>query len=175
MSARRVMQSVRYEYKMKLRILSIILLLLVTACSGQKHNPIGLESFNALIEVAKKVHTSGDQNLLFTHSDFSEVPKKKIEEIKKTLGSWNGMHPNMRLKSIEVIDPDRYDPYAFMPKDWDDDFKKMFKPAIWNIKPEKLIMFTEEPKDPEKGMKIRWIFGAFKKNNLWYFSTQYYE
>ena len=153
----------------------ILILVCLIACSSDGNTPAGVESLNKLSEIGKRILVSGDYKLLLKHSDLSGIPEGKKNEIIDILKSWKGLPSTMKIKSVEVIPPEEYDPYSFMPKEWPDEFKRQLKPNIWNIKPDKIIVFLTEPKSPGKGMDSRWTLGAVERDSLWYFCAQYKE
>ncbi len=163
---------------MKSFFLLIILPLIFISCTQNNHDsPIGVKSISELLEIAKKVHLSGDGDLLLRHSDISGVPPKLVKSTKKTLRTWSGIASEMKIKSVKVVSPADYDPYALIPEQWTEELKERFKASSkeqWNIKPEKYILITEELKviksDIDKKVNNRWVFGIFSNEGLWYFS-----
>jgi len=150
-----------------------LITLLLFSCNQQKNIPTGIASFNDLLDIAVKIHATGDHELLFRHTDISNVPLKKQKEIKGVLENWKGMDSKMAIEKVESQSPEDYNPYELMPKDWPEDFKNQFKPMAWGVEPEKYIVIYVKPKKGNGGSIARWTFGTFQHNKLWYFSAGY--
>jgi hypothetical protein len=163
-----------------MRFILVFICIFIFACSEPTQKTVGLKSLDELVEIAKVIHSTGDAKLMLRYSDTSHIPSKKLKEITGLMEDWPGMRmrPTMKIKSIDILNPEEYDPKLFMPKEWSEKYKSKLKPRKWYIPPEKYILFTEMPKDPdgpEKNYVIRWTFGAFRKEGLWYFTTSYIE
>ena len=144
-------------------------------CSQQKGDIVGVANFDDLLEIAQQIHSTGDQELLLKHADIESIPAQKRKEILATLEQWQGLNPDREIEKIEIQSPDEYDPDEMMPENWPEDFKEKFQPIVWSVKPDKYIVFYERPKRDIEGHRSRWVFGAFNRESLWYFSTGYYK
>ena len=59
-------------------------------------------------------------------------------------------------------------------KELPEDMRKAVLSSIeWNVKPEKVIVFTFDSKDPQEKAKVEYSVGAYRTNGLSRFATSY--
>jgi len=161
----------------------ILICVLLVYCSESKlsipERPIGTESFDELMEIAREVHRSGNKELYLKHVDTSGVPHGILSRSIKALESWTGIAPTMKVKSVSVVSLDDYDPNSGIPAQWPEELKEKFrvnKKELWNITPDKIIIIEEELKIKETELdheaRVQWAFATFSKKGKWFFAWQ---
>lgn len=151
----------------------LLAFLFFVSCDDKRQAPVGVESLEELVTIAENVHSTGDHNVFLKHTDLSGIPNKKKEGIIETLRQGGGLSKNLTNDSVSVIEPSELNSHRQRPEWMDDEMRAAFDSAmIWNIKPDKIILFKNSSKS-EAGTYSTYWFGAFQRNELWYFAAQY--
>jgi hypothetical protein len=162
----------------KVIIVLSISLLIISGCGKREHRaPVGIKSFDEIFEISKMVFKNADSDLLLEHVDLSGMPTKTEPIVHRFLKNWIKDDKRWKLKVIEVLSFEDYDPNADIPEQWTEDLRKRFyqdKNKLWNIPPSKIIIFREELKvqktDIDREASRSLTFGTFQRNGLWYFA-----
>ena len=151
---------------MKQFLTGFTILYALSACSKQPSDPIGIASFTEAVEVTKRIISEGDEALLWSHSDKSGVPKKKLKEVTQALDGWEGLG-DLAQYSINIVEPKDYIPREGVPEE----IKNMFSPIIWNISPDKYVVV----KRTGENSGVAFTAGLFERDDHWYFAIAYLQ
>lgn len=136
----------------------------------------GLAQFDEVRSVAEAFVLRADTVTYRKHTDFTGVPADTLQHINATLDNWHGVPGTLKLTDTKVMTSTEYETFEQEDnKDIPEDMRSAVLSAIrWNIKPDKVIVFTFRSKDPNDTNTIaRWSAGAYQTNGLWYFSAGY--
>ena len=158
---------------MKKNWLIFIIFLFLTSCNSSSNKPVGVASYDEILTIATTIHRTGDTSLLLKHTETQGIPKKKYKQTLDNLQNYKGLPEGMKVKKVSTLSQKEYDPMSFMPKDWPDEFKQRFAIPRWNITPDRYIIITIEPKEPQEDTEVRSVFGVYEEDNQWYFAASY--
>ncbi len=130
-------------------------------------NPVvKMENWNDVISVTEDMMFRADSSSLIKHTDATGVPNEILKKIKINLQKWKGVPKTMKFDRVDIVDFEEFKKqeaqYGPIPG--------FFSPRKWNINPEKVITYRFSGDD---GTKLTWSFGAFQKQEAWYFSCGY--
>ncbi len=154
----------------------ILLLALIGGCSRSPPTPKGLAQFDEVRTVAETFVLGGDSDAIRKHTDFAGVPPDALQKVKATLDDWHGVPSTLRLADTKVMTFPEYEALRQEDKkDLPEDMRSALLSAIhWNVKPEKMIVFTFASKDSkDTTTRVRWSAGAYQTNGLWFFAASY--
>ena len=160
----------------------LILTLLTISCTNDlEKKPIGVASFNDILNISERIYKTGDADLFIKHADLSGMSKETIEsKARLFLEAWtDNSHKKWKLKEIEVVPFDQYDPNAYIHKELAEDVRSKLivnKDDLYNIQPTKIIFFREELKSKEKDIDYQTSkalgFAVFENKGKWYFAIR---
>jgi len=136
----------------------------------------GLAQFDEVRSVAEAFVLRADTITYRKHTDFTGVPADTLQQINATLDNWHGVPSTLKLTETKVMTSTEYETFEQENnKDIPEDMRSAVLSAIrWNIKPDKVIVFTFRSKDPNDTNTIaHWSAGAYQTNGLWYFAAGY--
>jgi hypothetical protein len=150
-------------------------LLLVSACS-KSSTPTGVATWDEVRSLADAFALRGDSEAIRKHTDFASVPADAAQKLKTTLDDWHGVPSDLTPTGTKVLTFAEYEVLQREDKkELPDDMRKALLSATrWNVKPEKVIVFTFASKDTkETTTTVRWSAGAYQTNGLWFFAASY--
>lgn len=152
----------------------VFLLLLVTACS-KSSTPTGVATWDEIRSLAEAFVFRGDSDAIRRHTDFASVPPDVVERLKTMLDDWNGVPSNLTHTGTQVMSLPEYEALQRdAKKELPEDVRNAFSALRWNVKPEKVIVFTFASKDPkDTTTRVRWSAGTYQTNGLWFFAASY--
>ena len=160
-----------------LKSLVLILFLgLIGGCSKSSETPKGLSQFDEVPSLAEAFVLRGDTDAIRKHTDFTGVPADALQQVNAMLKDWHGVPSSLKLTETKVMTFTEYETLQHEDKkDLPEDMRSALLSAIrWNVKPEKVIVFTFGSKDPnDTKTRVRWSAGAYKTNGLWFFAASY--
>jgi hypothetical protein len=154
----------------------ILLLALVGACSKSSPAPKGIAQFDEVRSLAESFVLRGDSDAIRTHTDFAGVPPDAVQKVRAMLDDWHGIPSNLKHTETQVMTFTEYEALQREDKkDLPEDMRNALLSAVqWNVKPEKMIVFTFASKDPkDTSTRVRWSAGAYQTNGLWFFAASY--
>ncbi len=154
----------------------IFLFTLLSACSKPSPAPKGIATFEEVRSLAESFVLRGDSDAIRKHTDFAGVAPDALQKIRAMLDDWHGVPSTLKLTEIRVMTFPEYEALQQEDKkDLPEDMRSALVSAIrWNVKPEKMIVFTFASKDPkDTTTRIRWSAGAYQTNGLWVFAASY--
>ena len=156
----------------------VVLLFVVTACSKLNPHPKGIATWDEVRSLADAFVLNGDTNNIFNHTDLTGVPLPKAQKIKSILGNWHGIPSNFKLMDTKVV---TFNEFETLQREYYKDLPEDMRNALlsgirWNIKPEKIIVFSFVGSEPNStNASNQFSVGAYQTNGLWYFSASYNE
>jgi hypothetical protein len=153
----------------------LFLLLLMSACS-KSTTPTGVATWDEIHSLADAFVLRGDSEAIRKHTDFASVPPDAAQKLKTMLDDWHGVPSNLKHTGTQVMTLPEYEALQRDDKkELPGDMRKALLSAIrWNVKPEKVIVFTFASKDPkDTTTRVRWSAGAYQTNGLWLFAASY--
>jgi hypothetical protein len=157
-------------------IFLILLLALIGACSKSSSAPKGIAKFDEVRFLAESFVLRGDADAIRKHTDFNGVPPDAAQKVRAFLSDWHGIPSNLRHTETQVM---TFAEYEALQREDKKDLPKDMRTALlsairWNVKPEKLVVFTFASKDPkDTSTRVRWSAGVYQTNGLWFFATSY--
>jgi hypothetical protein len=153
----------------------ILLLAWISACS-KSSPPKGIAQFDEVRSLAESFVLRGDSDAIRKHTDFAGVPPDTAQQVRAMLGDWHGMPSNLKHTETQVMTFSEYEALQREDKkDLPEDMRNALLSAVrWNVKPEKMIVFTFASTDPkDTSTRVRWSAGAYQTNGLWFFAASY--
>jgi hypothetical protein len=152
----------------------VFLLLWVTACS-KSSTPTGIATWDEIRSLAEAFVFRGDSDAICRHTDFASVPPDAVQKLKTMLDDWNGVPSNLTHTGTQVMSFPEYEALRRDDKkELPEDMRNAFSALHWNVKPEKVIVFTFASKDPkDTATRVRWSAGTYQTNGLWFFAAGY--
>ena len=153
----------------------VFLVLLVTACS-KPSTPTGLATWDEIRSRAEAFVFRGDSDAIRRHTDFAGVPPDAAQKLKTMLDEWHGVSSNLTHTGTQVMSFPEYEALRRDDKkELPEDMRNALLSAVhWNVKPEKVIVFTFASKDPkDTTTRVRWSAGTYQTNGLWFFAAGY--
>lgn len=157
---------------------SFFLVVLVGACSMSPHVPTGVATWDEAASLAEAFVLHGDSGAIRNHTDFAGVPPEAVQKLETVLDDWHGVSSDLKHTSTQVM---TFTEYEALQRDDKKDLPEDMRNALlsgirWNVKPEKVIVFTFASRDPtDTTTRVRWSAGAYHTNGLWYFAASYTE
>jgi hypothetical protein len=147
---------------------------LVGGCSKTPQSPTGMANWDEVRANAEAFILHGNAKAMLAHCNTSGVPSDKLEALNEFLQEWHGTPDDLTLTNVAVMTVEQLAALRVEEhKDLPENVRNNFTGPQWNIKPEKLIVFSFASKDPKQKLTIRQTVGAFQTNGLWYFATAY--
>jgi hypothetical protein len=153
-----------------------LLLVLMGACSKSPPTPNAVAQFDEVRSLAESFVLRGDSDAIREHTDFAGVPPEAAQKVRAILDDWHGVPSTLKLRETKVMTFLEYEALQQEDeKDLPEDMRGALVSAIrWNVKPEKMIVFTFASKDPkDTSTRVRWCAGAYQTNGLWFFAASY--
>ena len=94
------------------------------------------------------------------------------------LEAWHGVPRNLKHTETKVMSFSEYEVLQREDKkDLPEDMRSaLLSPIRWNVKPEKVIVFTFGSADPKDATTtVRWSAGAYQTNGIWLFAASYMQ
>ena len=156
--------------------LALILLALMGACSRSSPTPKGVAQFDEVRSLAEAFVLRGDSDAIRKHTDFAGVPPDALQKVRAALDDWHGVPSALKLTDTKVMTFPEYEALQQEDKkDLPEDMRSALLSAIrWNVRPEKMIVFTFASNDPkDTTTRVRWSAGSYRTNGLWFFAASY--
>jgi hypothetical protein len=161
------------------KIIAFILLLALTgACSKSTPSPTGIATWDKVRSLAETFVLHGNSDAIRNHTDLAGVPPKAALKLRAMLDNWHGIPGNLRHTDTQVMTFTEYEALQQEDKkDLPEDMRNALLSGIrWNVKPDKVIVFTFASTDPnDTTTRVRWSTGAYQTNRLWFFAASYTE
>ena len=161
---------------MKKRLIYFVLFLatLVGGCSKTPQSPTGMSIWEEVRANAEAFILHGKVNAMLAHCNTTGVPPNKLEALNTFLQEWQGAPDDLKLTTINVMTVEQLDALRREEdKDLPENIRNQLTGPQWNIKPEKVVVFSFASKDPNIKKNFRWSVGAYQTNGSWYFATAY--
>jgi hypothetical protein len=110
------------------------------------------------------------------HADVAGVPREAAQKFKSMFADWRGIPGNLKHTETRVLTFPEYEALQREDKkDLPEDMRSAVLSSVrWNVKPDKVIVFTFASKDPnDRTTRVRWSAGAYQTNGLWFFAVSY--
>jgi hypothetical protein len=146
-------------------IILFVFLLIDISCSGS-HEQEGLAEWSDVTRVMEDMLFRGRTDTFLKHAHDSDIPSDKLNAIKSQFLKWQGIPKKFKFERMETFTPDEFDRNEVA----SDKMRGFFTPIKWNKAPEKIVIFHFSGSD---GQTIRYIFGAFRECEKWYFSLSF--
>jgi hypothetical protein len=157
-------------------IFLIFLLALTGACSKSPPAAVGIAQFDEVRSLAESFVLRGDADPMRKHIDFAGVPPDAARKVRTMLDDWHGIPGNLKHTETQVMTFTEYEALQRQDKkDLPEDMRTALLSAVrWNVRPEKMVVFTFSSKDPkDTNTRVRWSAGAYQTNGLWFFAASY--
>jgi hypothetical protein len=157
-------------------IVLILLLPLIGACSKSSLAPTGIAQFDEVRSLAESFVLRGDADAIRKHTDFAGVPPDAAQKVRAMLDDWHGIPGDLKHTETQVMTFTEYEALQREDnKDLPEDMRMALLSAVrWNVKPEKMVVFTFTSKDPkDTSTRVRWSAGAYQTNRVWLFAASY--
>jgi len=117
----------------------------------------------------------GKADAVRAHCDVSGVPPEVLQKLTLVLEGWHGVSGDLRHIGTRVMTFTDYEALRRDDqKDLPEDMRNLPSRIKWNVRPEKVIVFTFASNDPkDTATKVRWSAGAYRTNGLWFFAVSY--
>jgi hypothetical protein len=150
-------------------------IVLIGGCSKLTHVPSGLATWEDVHASAEAFVLRGNSDAILDHTDTSGVPTEKVQQIKLVLADWHGPPGTLTCTSTQVM---TFAEYQVLQRDEKKELPEDMRNAVlssieWNVKPEKVIVFKFDSKDPSEKASVTYSAGAYRTNDLWWFATSY--
>ena len=144
------------------------------ACSRPAHAPSGLATWDDVRASAEAFVLRGDSGLM-DHTDTSGIPADKVQQVRSVLADWHGLPRTLTCTSTQEMTFDEFEAFR---RDEKKELPEEMRNALlssttWNVKPEKMIVFKFNSKDPREKMTVTYTAGAYRTNNSWWFAANY--
>jgi hypothetical protein len=159
-------------------IASLFLVVLLGSCSRSPQAPVGVATWDEVKTLAEAFVLHGDSGAVRNHTDLTDVPRQSMQKFNSMLDDWHGVSSQLKHTGTQVMTFSQYEALQRDDKkDLPEDMRNALRSAMkWNVKPEKVIVFTFTSKDPQDlTTKVRWSAGAYRTNGLWFFAASYTE
>lgn len=154
----------------------VLLLGFIGGCSKSSPTPKGLSQFEEVRSLAEAFVLRGDTDAIRKHTDFASVPPHALQQVSAILKDWHGVPSSLKLTDTKVMTFTEYENLQQEDrKDLPEYMRSAFLSAFrWNVKPDKVIVFTFGSKDPnDTKTRVRCSAGAYQTNGLWFFAASY--
>ena len=161
------------------KIIAFLFLLgLMAACRKAPPPSSGMASWDEVRALADAFVLRGKSDAVLAHSHWAGVPPKVAENLRTALRDWDGVSDDLRHTDTQVMTFAEYEALQREDKkDLPEDMRNALLAGIkWNVKPEKVIVFTFRSKDlSDTNTIFRWSAGVIQTNGLWFFAASYTE
>lgn len=149
---------------------------LIGGCTKSSPTPNGLPQFDQIRSLAEAFVLRGDTDAIRKHTDFAGVPPDALQQVNAMFDDWHGVPSSLKLANTKVMTFAEYETLQQEDKkDLPEDMRIALLSSLrWNVKPEKVIMFTFGSTDPnDTTTRVRWSAGSYQTNGLWFFAASY--
>lgn len=157
-------------------IVVLLLLALIGACSKSSPAPKGIARFEEVRSLAESFVFHGDSEAIREHTDFGGLTPDEARKVRAMLDDWHGIPGHLKHIETQVMTFNEYEALRREDKkDLSEDMRTALLSSVrWNVRPEKVVVFTFASKDPkDAGTKVRWAAGAYQNNGLWIFAASF--
>jgi hypothetical protein len=119
----------------------------------------------------------GKADAVRAHCNLSGLSPQTFQAMTEFFNDWHGPPEKDKYVKTEVMTLPEYEAssHEFF-KNFPADMRDALTRTKWNVKPEKVIVYTFASTDPEnKDARFTLATGAFRTNGLWYFAAGYME
>jgi len=162
---------------MKALVPVLMLAALVGACDKSPERPTGIATWAEAKELAEAFVLRGDVAAVRAHSNFSGVPSEALRQVTTMLDGWSGVSEDLRHVETQVMTFPEYEAFRQESRNDLPDFIRHVPSRVkWNVKPDKVIVFTFSGKGSrDSASVVSYSAGAYERNGLWYFATSFGE
>ena len=155
-------------------IIAILLLALGASCSRPSESPTGVATWDEANSLAEAFVFHGDSGAYLSHSDFTGVPPKTVQNLKATLNGWHGVPTNLTFAEKRVMNFTEFEAYQLKTSDYIPPRirKEVLAAYKWNVTPDKVIVFAFTNR-ADSTAKFELDSGVFETKGLWYFAVNY--